>query len=47
MAATIKSNDDTPPFWDKDTILTTIIAAGGMGLYAVPILLWVQDTVLK
>lgn len=45
---TNKAESNTPeayPFWDKETILATGVAAVAIGLYAIPILFWVSNTI--
>lgn len=35
----------TPPFWDTETAIAVGVALVAIGLYALPILLWVVDTI--
>ena len=42
---TQSNTPEAPPFWDKETALTVGITAVAIGLYAVPILFWVVNTI--
>ena len=43
--STQSTTPELPPFWDKETVTMSVLTVAVLGSYAVPILLWVADSI--